>query len=251
MMSEMSKTDVVPDADLLISPGEQDDSGQTGWAALTAKGEQTEVVLHVGVGAVESELVHIHSGTCGRDTLGSVEHALTNIAGGASASTVNASLASLRTGDFAINSHKKGEAGVYTTCGDIPTETDSVTISLGEQDDSGQTGRATLTARGGSTEVVLHLGAGAVESELVHIHTGTCGRDTLGGVEHALTNIAGGASVSTVNVSLASVRTGGFAVNSHKKGEAGVYTTCGNIPAEGAVQKTGSGGATGAAAGEY
>ena len=32
---------------------------------------------------------------------------------------MDASLSSLRTGDFAINSHKKGEPAVYTACGNI------------------------------------------------------------------------------------------------------------------------------------
>ena len=34
---------------------------------------------------------------------------------------VDAMLASLQTGDFAINSHKMGDPGVYTTCGNIPS----------------------------------------------------------------------------------------------------------------------------------
>ena len=105
---------------LLVALNEQNASGQTGWVTLTAKGNQTEVVLAVLPGALESELVHIHSGVCGNDTLGSIAHGLTNIAGGASVTTVDASLSSLRTGDFAINSHQMGNPGTYTTCGNIP-----------------------------------------------------------------------------------------------------------------------------------
>ena len=225
---------MTPNADLLIILGEQNGSGQTGWAALTAKDDQTEVVLMLLPGTVESELVHIHSGVCGNDTLGGVVHGLSNIAGGASATTVDATLTSLRAGNFAINSHKMGEPAVYTTCGNIPTEADAITIALDEQNASGQSGRATLTARGNQTEVVLNIAPGAVESELVHIHSGVCGNDTLGGVVHGLSNIAGGASMTAVDATLASLRTGDFAVNSHKKGEPAVYTTCGNIPAGGA-----------------
>ena len=216
---------------LLVALGEQNDSGQTGWASLTANGDKTEVVVSVSRGNVESELIHIHSGSCGGDTLGGVVHGLTRITGGVSVTTVDATLASLRTGDFAINSHKKGEPAVYTTCGNIPTEAEALTIRLDEQNDSGQGGWATLTARGSNTEVVVSVSPGRLSSELIHIHSGSCGNDTLGGVVHGLTNIAGGASVTSVGATLASLRTGGFAINSHKKGEPAVYTTCGNVPA--------------------
>ena len=50
-----------------------------------------------------------------------------------------------RNGDFAINSHKVGEPPVYTACGNIPTKSESVTIALGAQNDSDQSGLATLT----------------------------------------------------------------------------------------------------------
>ena len=162
--------------------------------------------------------MHIHSGVCGNDTLGSVIHGLTSIAGGASVTAVDASLSCLRTGDFAINSHQTGNPATYTTCGNIPTEADSLTVALKEQNDSGQTGWATLTAKGAQTEVVLAVLPGALESELVHIHSGVCGNDTLGPVIHGLASIAGGASVTTVDASLSSLRTGDFAINSHQMG---------------------------------
>ncbi|MSQ40355.1 MAG: hypothetical protein EXR55_01560 [Dehalococcoidia bacterium] len=104
---------------LLIVLNSQNSSGQNGWAMLTAKGAQTEVVLSLSAGTMESELVHIHTGPCG-PTLGRVEYDLTNIAGGTSSTTVNVALAALRTGTFAINAHQKGNAGVYMACGAIP-----------------------------------------------------------------------------------------------------------------------------------
>lgn len=218
---------------LTVALDEQNASGQSGWATLTARGSKTEVVLNLSAGAMESEAVHIHSGSCGNTTLGSVVYSLTNIANGASSTSVDATLASLRAGNMAINSHKKGAASVYTTCGNIPAGQPTVLlIALGEQNSSGQSGWASLTAKGDQTVVVLNVPAGATESELVHIHSGSCGNDTLGGVKYGLTNIAGGWSATTVNVTLASLRTGDFAINSHKKGAAAVYTTCGNIPKE-------------------
>ena len=213
---------------LLIALGEQNDSGQTGWATLTAKGDQTVVVVNLMAGAMESELIHIHAGSCGTDTLLGVVYSLTNIAGGVSVTTVDATLASLQAGDMAINSHQKDNAGVYTTCGNIPIEADAVTIALGEQNSSGQSGWATLTGRGSNTEVVLSISPGAMESELLHIHSGTC--DNPIGVIYGLTSIAGGASVSTLNATLASLtRTGILAINSHQKGKPTIHTACGNI----------------------
>ena len=221
---------------LAIALGEDHDSGQSGRATLTAVGNKTVVVLDLSEGAMETELVHIHSGSCGDDTLGGVVHGLSSFVGGSGTSVTNlgATLASLRTGEFAINTHKVGDPGVYTSCGNIPPAADtmSISIALNGQDDSGQSGWATLTSRGEQTEVVLNLAAGALQTELVHIHSGQCSRDTLGGVVHDLTSFAGGSggSVTSIDVTLASLRTGDFAVNTHQAGNPGVYTARGNIP---------------------
>ena len=109
--------------------------------------DQTEVVLNLSAGDLETELVHIHTGSCG-DALGGVAHGLTSFVGGSGESTtiIDASLDSLRTGAMAINSHEADNAGNYTSCGNIPTVGDSITIALNEQNDSGQSGWATLTA---------------------------------------------------------------------------------------------------------
>jgi hypothetical protein len=216
---------------LLIPLKERNDSGQSGYALLTASGGGTDVMLSLSVGAVETELVHIHSGQCG-STLGGVVHGLTSFVGGSgdSMSAVGATLISLRNGDFAVNTHKKGEPGLYTSCGNIPTESNALTIALDEQGNSGQMGWVGLTANGIQTDVVVNIGPGVLESELNHIHSGQCG-DTLGGVVHGLTSIVDGISISTVDVTLASLRNGDFAVNLHQKGKGSVYTACGNIPA--------------------
>ena len=109
--------------------------------------------------------------------------------------------------------------------------TDRVEISLDELNASGQSGTATLTASGGAIKVALSIGGGTVKSEKVHIHNGQCGPD-LGGVAHGLTDFTDGKSATTLEgVSLASLLTGGFAVNAHKAGDPKVYTACGNIPA--------------------
>jgi hypothetical protein len=98
---------------LSIVLNEENDSGQTGWAALVARGDRTDVILSLPPGDMESELVHIHSGQCG-DTLGDVVHPLTSFEGGSglSVTTVEVELDSLRNGDFAINTHQAGDPAV-------------------------------------------------------------------------------------------------------------------------------------------
>ena len=219
---------------VLIALNELNSSGQSGWARLDSEGAQTLVTLQLSSGTLQTEAVHIHAGQCG-DTLGGVTNSLTSFVGGSGASvtTVAASLESLLTGGFAINTHEAGNAGNYTACGNIPARASTVTFALGELNSSGQSGQATLTARGiNSTEVVLSVSSGALQTEAVHIHSGQCG-DTLGGVAHGLTSFVGGSgtSITTVAAGLSSLRTGGFAINSHEAGNASNYTTCGNIPA--------------------
>ena len=107
----------------------------------------------------------------------------------------------------------------------------SVVIALGELNNSGQSGKATLTARGDRTEVVIEIAAGAAGvAQPIHIHSGTC--DSLGDVVFALTNLDGGKSTTTVDATLASLRTGKFTINGHKSGdEIATFISCGNIPA--------------------
>jgi plastocyanin len=210
---------------------EENDSGQSGVATLTTQGSQMQAVLHLSSGNLESELVHIHSGQCG-DSLGGVVHPLTSFTDGAgvSVTTINALLSSVQTGDFAINSHQAGDPAVYTSCGNIPRNSDTLTINLEEENDSGQSGFALLTPRGEDTEVWLTLTEGQMESSAVHIHNGQCGPD-LGGVVHPLTNIENGASGTLVeDVTVASLLTGGFAINSHNAQDSSIYTACGNLP---------------------
>ena len=81
---------------------------------------------------------------------------------------------------------------------------------------------------------MLNVPAGRTLSEQVHVHSGQCGNDTLGGIVHSLTDVnPSGTSATTWGVSLSNLKTGNFAINSHKRGEPTVYTTCGNIPKTG------------------
>ena len=95
---------------------------QIGAATLTAVDGQTQVVINIEPspeGADVEQPVHIHDGSCSE--LGTVVYPLSNVVDGSSTTTVDATLESLRIGDFAVNVHKSpDEAAVYVSCGDVP-----------------------------------------------------------------------------------------------------------------------------------
>ena len=134
-------------------------------------------------------------------------------------------MASLQTGGFAINLHNSNNSSIYTSCGNLPTEENTVTIALAELDASGQTGVVTLVANGQQTEVTLLATAGI--SQQNHIHKGSCAE--LGSVPYTLTDMVAGISVTTVDASLNSLLTGSFAINLYKTGDLSVYTSCVDI----------------------
>jgi hypothetical protein len=111
----------------------------------------------------------------------------------------------------------------------------TVTIMLGEQNASGETGTATLTdMHNGTTKVVLKLSGGnaaTTVSQPAHIHPGTCATLDPKPI-YPLTNVVSGASETTVQVSVDDLLKGTYAINVHKSGpEASVYVSCGNIVA--------------------
>jgi len=105
----------------------------------------------------------------------------------------------------------------------------SITVGLKEIEGSGQSGVASLSNVDGQTLVVVSVSAGpAGASQTIHIHTGTC--DASGGVEHALSNVEGGSSSTTVVITLEELLRGGqFAINLHDAADPSVDTACGNI----------------------
>ena len=100
-------------------------------------------------------------------------------------------------------------------------------LALDGMNGSGQSGVMRLTAKGQKTEVVIDVTpGGAGVAQPVHIHQGTC--DALGGVEYPLTAVNDGISVTTVDVTVADLLAGGFAINAHESGaNAGNYVACG------------------------
>ena len=216
-------------SDLVIQLGELNDSGQTGIASFRANGAQTEVTVSISSGAAGvNQPIHVHDGTC--DPLGGVAHGLSAVADGSSVTTIDTSLASIMGGAHAVNLHLSGDdAGTYVACGDIPAEGDATTIALGEQNDSGQSGTASLIANGSQTWVVLSISPGAAGvAQPVHIHQGTCA--DLGGVEYPLTALSNGVSVTNVDEAVTILLGGTFSINAHESPDnAGTYVACGEL----------------------
>src|SRR5262245_9954403 len=99
----------------------QSNSGESGTATLTEAGAKTKVVLDVkGQPAGTPQPVHVHKGTC--DKLDEKPaYGLTTVNNGKSETTIDAPLATLQKGDFAINGHKSAkDVKTYVFCGNIP-----------------------------------------------------------------------------------------------------------------------------------
>jgi hypothetical protein len=119
----------------------------------------------------------------------------------------------------------------------------TLTVDLAAQNDSGESGSATLTADGPKTKVVLALGNPASDSpQPAHIHKGTCA-DLAPEPAYPLANVVDGASEATVDVPLEELEGGRFAINVHKsEAEAEVYVSCGNIGGDAAEEDEGGSG---------
>lgn len=107
------------------------------------------------------------------------------------------------------------------------------TVVLAEQNDSGQTGAATLTEEDGKVKVVLQLAGGEFDApQPAHIHEGAC--PTPGAVAYPLTTVVDGASETILDVDMATLTTQmgetGLAINVHQSAEeVATYTACGDL----------------------
>jgi len=105
-----------------------------------------------------------------------------------------------------------------------------VTVKLGEQTKSGETGTAMLTAEGSSTKVEVTIKGGPKGvAQPAHIHEGSCSKlDPK--PKYGLSNVTDGKSTTTVPVSLDTLTKGDLAINVHKSAEdLKTYVACGDI----------------------
>lgn len=108
--------------------------------------------------------------------------------------------------------------------------TNVVTVTLDAQNNSGETGTATLTPEGDKTRVVIELSnAPKGIAQPAHIHLGTC--DKLDKApKWKLDAVKDGKSVTVVPASLGTILKEKTAINVHKSAaEVQIYVSCGNI----------------------
>lgn len=105
-----------------------------------------------------------------------------------------------------------------------------VSVTLGEQNKSGETGTVTLTESDGKTTVVVTVTgepSGAVQP--MHIHSGAC--PTPGAVVYPLTNLVNGTSTTTIMATLDQLKAQfPLAINAHTSAtQMSKYTACGDL----------------------
>ena len=103
-------------------------------------------------------------------------------------------------------------------------------VKLEPQNNSNESGTATLTPAGDSTKVVLEV-KGAEGTQPTHIHKGTCAQlDPK--PAFPLSPVVNGKSETTVKASMKDLTSGGYAINGHKSAQdLKTYVFCGDIKA--------------------
>lgn len=113
------------------------------------------------------------------------------------------------------------------------------TITLAEENNSGESGIASLSAKGKSVIVTVNLkGTPSGISQPAHIHIGEC--PGVGEVKYPLTALVNGKSTTTIDVSMEDLITQTpLAINVHKsKTDIKTYVSCGIVDGIGGSLKT-------------
>ena len=106
-----------------------------------------------------------------------------------------------------------------------------VSITLDEQNNSGESGSAILKEENGQTTITINLtGFTKDVPQPAHIHAGSC--PGVGNVKYPLTNVVNGQSITTISATLAQLKQQlPLAINIHKSQSAiDTYTSCGKLP---------------------
>lgn len=106
------------------------------------------------------------------------------------------------------------------------------TISIKEQNGSGESGSAVLSEKDGKVTVTLDMTGTPLDvPQPAHIHAGSC--PDVGAVSYPLTNVVNGKSVTVLDTTFAKLDAKEpMAVNVHKSAaESKVYVSCGNLGA--------------------
>ncbi len=106
-----------------------------------------------------------------------------------------------------------------------------VTVKMMSQNNSGETGTATLSDLNGRTRVVIHVAhENTTGIQPAHIHPGTCAHLNPA-PKYPLKDVVLGDSNTIVDVPMTSLLGGHYAINVHEsKKDIQKYVSCGNIP---------------------
>jgi hypothetical protein len=125
-----------------------------------------------------------------------------------------------------------GGEGTAAAAPENASSSNQVMVELAEQNNSGESGIATLTATGATTRVVLEMKNPTTDSQPAHVHRGSCENldaDPL----YGLLNVMQGRSETVVNVPLSELTAGGLALNvHHSNAKLDTYVACGNLPGD-------------------
>lgn len=108
----------------------------------------------------------------------------------------------------------------------------SLSLTLAEQNQSGQSGTANVYEQGDKTKIEVILRNSPTDTpQPSHIHTGSCA--AIGGVKYPLSSLVNGESTTTLDVSYNQLLTElPLAINVHKSAaESGIYVACADIKA--------------------
>ena len=113
------------------------------------------------------------------------------------------------------------------------TTSSAVTVKLGEQNGSGESGTATLTKVGNRTKVVVDLKSTSAtpiaQAQPAHIHKGSCANFDLTPA-YSLMSAQSGRSTTTVDAKLGDLQNGAYVINVHKSAvDINTYVACGAI----------------------
>ncbi len=102
-------------------------------------------------------------------------------------------------------------------------------VTMNPQNNSGESGSATLSEVNGKLVVSISLQNGTAEPQPAHIHKGTCANlDPV--PTYPLNSVVNGKSETTIDVSLATLMSGQYAINVHKSAtEVTTYVSCGDL----------------------
>lgn len=131
-------------------------------------------------------------------------------------------------GYIVVNSSTK--QSIQSPSGITPKSLQEYTVKLSEQNNSGESGTATLSEKNGKVKVVLQLtGTPQDVNQPAHIHVGSC--QDLGIVKYSLTSAVNGLSETVLDITLEELRNQQpLGINVHKsETEHKVYVSCGNL----------------------